>query len=268
MKWTILGKYGPFPAAGGACSGYLVESGTGEAFPGELAGQEAGRNEKVEGNGTRVLVECGNGVLSKLQQVCDIRDLDAIVLSHLHSDHMSDMMVLRYALDIWKARGLYSKGPLPVYLPESPQEVYNQIASAQAFQPIPIKDGMKAAIGSLSLTFREMTHPVQSFAMAIENHGKKIVYTGDTNWNPHIESFADGADLLLADAGLLERDKVPGKSPHLSAEEVGRIARAARVKNLVLTHIWPGYDEKDLLDEAAMHYANPVMAEEMKTYNV
>jgi ribonuclease BN (tRNA processing enzyme) len=70
---------------------------------------------------------------------------------------------------------------------------------------------MQADIGGLSFTFRDMTHPVQSFAA--------------------------GADLFLADTGLLERDKVPGKSPHLSAEEVGRIAKAAGVKRLVLTHI-------------------------------
>jgi ribonuclease BN (tRNA processing enzyme) len=251
MKWTILGKYGPFPAAGGACSGYLVELDTEKAY-----------------SGTKVLIDCGNGVLSRLQQICDIRNLDAVVLSHLHSDHMSDMMVLRYALDIWKARGLYDNGPLPVYLPESPQDVYSQIASVQAFQPIIIKDGMKADIGGLAFTFREMTHPVQSFAMSIENRGKKIVYTGDTNWNPNIKSFATGAHLFLVDTGLLERDKISGKSPHLSAEEAGRIAKAAGVKSLILTHIWPGYDEKELVDEASRFFADPVMAEEMKTYCV
>ena len=90
MKLTILGKYGPYPAAGGACSGYLIEQG-----------------------GNHVLIDCGSGVLSRLQQVCKIHDLSAIVLSHLHSDHMADMLVLRYALEIGKARGILVWAPFP-----------------------------------------------------------------------------------------------------------------------------------------------------------
>ena len=245
MKLTILGKYGPFPAAGGACSGYFVEQG-----------------------GTRVLIDCGSGVLSRLQQVCDIRELDGIVLSHLHSDHMSDMMILRYALDIRKTGGRYEKGPLPVYLPENPRKVFEQIASEQAYRPIGIKSGEQVDIGALSFAFREMTHPVQSFAMAIENGDRKIVYTGDTSLNPDIKDFAAGADLFLADAGLLERDRVPGRAPHLSAEEVGRIAKDAGVKRLILTHIRPGYEERELVNEAAAHFPEPILAEEMKSYLV
>ncbi|HHY83755.1 MAG TPA: MBL fold metallo-hydrolase [Clostridiales bacterium] len=242
MRFTILGKYGPFPAAGGACSGYLLEQ-----------------------NDTKVLIDCGSGVLSRLQQICDIRELKAIVLSHLHSDHMADMLILRYALEIWKARGLYSGDPLPVYLPEYPEEIHRQISSAPVFQPIFVKDGFKADIGGVSFIFREMTHPVQSFAMTIESGGQKLVYTGDTNMNPHLEAFARGADMMVADTGLLERDKTE-KSPHLSAAEVGRIAAGAEVRKLILSHIWPGYAEEELLQEAAASYDNPIIAEEMKTY--
>lgn len=241
MKLTILGKYGPYPAAGGACSGYLVE-------------QDA----------ARVLIDCGNGILSRLQQVCDIGDLDAIVLSHLHSDHMSDIMILRYALDILKARGMYDKDPLPIYLPKNPSNIYNEIAAMETFKPFVIEEGLEVEIGSFTFTFREMTHPVQNYAVSIEDGSRRAVYTGDTNWNTAIEEFAAGADLLLADAGLLEKDKIPGKSPHLSAKEVGLIAKNAGVKRLLLTHVWPGYEEEELIQEAAIHFARPVMAQEME----
>ena len=56
MKLTVLGKYGPFPAAG-VCSGYLVEK-----------------------ENTKVLIECGSGVFSRLQQVCPINELSGIIL--------------------------------------------------------------------------------------------------------------------------------------------------------------------------------------------
>ena len=72
MKMTILGCYGPYPAAGGACSGYLV--------------QEAG---------CTILLDCGNGVLSRMQEHIDFLQLDAALISHLHADHLSDLMILR-----------------------------------------------------------------------------------------------------------------------------------------------------------------------------
>lgn len=242
MKLTVLGKYGPYPAAGGACSGYLAEQG-----------------------GTRVLVDCGSGVLSRLQQICNIQDLSGIVLSHLHSDHMADMLILRYALEIGKARGIINIESIPVYLPNAPADIYGLVTSSPVFRPVIIQDGLQADIGEISFTFREMSHPVQSFAMAVEHSGGKLVYTGDTNMNTRIGDFSKGADYLVADTGLLEKDKTD-QAAHLTADEVGRIAADAGVKNLILSHIWPGYAEQDIINEAALHYSSPIMAEEMKTY--
>jgi ribonuclease BN (tRNA processing enzyme) len=82
MKLTVLGNNGPFPSAGGACSGYLITEGD-----------------------KNILIDCGNGVLANLQRFIPIEELDAIILTHLHSDHMSDMMILRYALQIKMNRG-------------------------------------------------------------------------------------------------------------------------------------------------------------------
>ena len=77
MRLTILGNNGPYPAAGGACSSYLLESDSGS---------------------TAILVDCGAGALARLEERLPIERLDAVVLSHLHYDHMSDMLPLHYAL--------------------------------------------------------------------------------------------------------------------------------------------------------------------------
>ena len=244
MLLTVLGKYGPYPAPGGACSGYLLSNGD-----------------------TRVLIDCGSGVLSRLQQVLALKDLDAVILSHLHADHISDMLVLRYALEIQRMRGLLEDKPLPVYLPKTPQEEHGHI-KASAFQLHTMHCGMQFMIGSLTFECQAMTHPVESYGIAFSDGEKRAVYTGDTSYNPGIVSFARGAAFLWADTGLLERDKVPGKAPHLSAREVGSIAREAGVGQLLLSHLWPGYEEADLLMEAAACYPNPIMAEEMKTYTI
>src|SRR5438067_1592539 len=75
MRLTVLGKSPSWQDAGGACSGYLVE--------------EAG---------TSVVVDCGNGVFSKLRRFRDYTRVDAVVISHLHADHFLDLVPFAYAL--------------------------------------------------------------------------------------------------------------------------------------------------------------------------
>jgi ribonuclease BN (tRNA processing enzyme) len=103
--------------------------------------------------------------------------------------------------------------------------------------------------------------------MAVEDEGKRLVYTGDTNMNNRIADFAKDADYFVADAGLLEKDKAD-PATHLTAEEVGKIAAHAGVKNLILSHIWPEYSEQEIINEASRFYSKPIMAEEMKVYEL
>jgi len=244
MKLTVLGKYGPYPAPGGACSGYLVHD-----------------------DNTKVLLDCGNGVLSRLQQVCALTDLDAIVISHLHSDHFCDMLVLKYALDILATRSLRKDEPLPVYLPSAPFEDFLRMSYKNAFDLHPIELQSDLRIKTLNFTFAEMTHPIISYAISVSNAQKRLVYSGDTSYNEALIDFAKGSDLLLADAGLLEKDK-KGAVNHMSAAEVGKIASSACVSKLLLSHIWPLYDEKEILEECSFFFNNPVVAQEMLTYDV
>jgi ribonuclease BN (tRNA processing enzyme) len=244
MKITVLGKYGPYPAAGGACSGYFVQDGD-----------------------TKVLLDCGNGILSRLQQMCVLTELDAIVISHLHSDHFCDLLVLKYAMDIMAARSLRQDVPLPVYLPSSPFEDFSRIAYKNAFELRPIDLLSEVRIKTLDLRFAEMTHPVLSYAISVSNGQKRLVYSGDTSYNDDLIDFARGSDLLLADAGLLEKDK-KGAVNHMTAAEVGKVASEANVSKLLQSHIWPLYDEKELIEECKAYYPNPTVAQEMKTYDI
>ena len=96
MKLFCIGKYGPYPKAGESCSCYVLTHG--------------GRN---------IVIDLGCGALSKLLNVLPSRDIDALVLSHLHADHMGDALTLRYALEVDKKLGRRTE-PLPVYLPAEP----------------------------------------------------------------------------------------------------------------------------------------------------
>src|SRR5947208_3351344 len=64
MRLTVLGKSPSWQDAGGACSGYMIEE-----------------------DGVCVVVDCGNGVFSKLRRFRDYTRVDAVVISHLHADH-------------------------------------------------------------------------------------------------------------------------------------------------------------------------------------
>src|SRR5919202_3556415 len=75
MRLTVLGKSPSGQDADGACSGYLVEDGD-----------------------TTVLIDCGNGVFSKLRRFRDYLAVDAVVISHLHADHFLDLVPFAYAL--------------------------------------------------------------------------------------------------------------------------------------------------------------------------
>ena len=236
MILTVLGNNGPFPAPGGACSGYLVESDSGD---------------------TRVLVDCGAGVLANLNRLLTPDQLTAVILTHLHFDHMSDMLPMRYQLDV------SPRLSLPVYAPDAPVGVVNMLTGVKLdlYEP---EDGM---IGEMRVSYIPAVHPVKANCVCIECDGAKLVLTGDTNENPALELFADGADLLVADAGFLEADWQPGK-PHLSALKCGRLAQSVGAKRLLLTHLNPKYDPQALLDEARTACTHASLAEIGRRYAI
>lgn len=244
MKVTILGNNGPFPSPGGACSGYLITEGD-----------------------KNLLIDCGNGVLSNLQKFISIEQIDAIILSHLHSDHMSDMMILRYAVQIKMNRGSQIK-PIEVYAPNEPQNEYNQIDIPGVFNLKPISNDLVLNLGDMKLEFKEMVHPVKSFAVSIVSKGKKFVYSGDTSWNEDIIEFSKDADLVMLDAGLLSKDKVSDNVPHLTARECGIVAQKANAKRLLLTHFWPEDDVENHRAEAKESFSNVEVAQLLNTYDV
>lgn len=241
MKLTILGKYGPWPAADGACSGYLLEAG-----------------------GRRLLLDCGSGVLSRLQSRCAIADLDAVVLSHLHSDHMGDMLVLRYALPFLTGRGLLG-GKLKVFMPPAPEGAADTLAEDTGFDARFVGGESSLDFLGLRLSFFPVHHPFPCHAVRVEAEGKAFVYSGDLNTTPGFERFASGADLLLID-GCFPEAEWNERLPHLSAALAAGYGARAGAGRVVLTHMRPFTDEEALLREAAAAFPGAEMAREGAEY--
>ncbi|KAB3539079.1 MBL fold metallo-hydrolase [Alkaliphilus pronyensis] len=245
MKLTVLGCYGPYPKANGACSGYLLED-----------------------QDIKILIDCGNGVISRLFTHCnDLNKLDAIFISHLHPDHMSDLMVLRYAIAIGQMMGKITK-PISIFLPSSPLEDYNRIPYQQAFTRSIINEELKVNIKGLDVSFFKTDHPVECYGMVFENNNKKLVYSGDTKFFPELADKIKGCDLFLCEGGILERD-ITDSTPHLSAKQVGEIAVEANLRRVILTHIFPATNTNLIFKEATEVYTNILeIAEEGKTYYI
>jgi len=223
MKLTLLGIYGPFPTPDGGCSSYLVEDGD-----------------------TRILLDCGSGSLSRLRSVLPgPLSLDAIVLSHLHADHAGEIDLFRYMLEFG-----FGATPLPVYAPETDRLCY------PVFAPTETHDGMTVRIGSLSLHFFEVRHAVKTMAVRItDTAGHSLFYTADTGWFDGLEGAARGADLLLADACLVDESNPKAMKNHMTVRQVEALKNAAGCNRAILTHLFGGTEAWPPLPGSACEYA-------------
>ncbi len=230
MKLTVLGKYGPYPKGNGACSGYLIE---------------------WESN--KLLLDCGNGVLSRYFELgYKLEELTGIIISHLHADHISDLLVLKYALQIKMENGKIKK-PIPLYCPSTPFKFFEELNYKNVFEIHIIKDKQCIEFKNLKIDFHLTKHSIESYATIIVHENKKFIYTGDTAYFKGIEEMVKGASVLLCEGGILEKQK-NDKVPHLSVKQACEIAEKAGIKRLILTHIYPENSFIDILEEGNPYY--------------
>lgn len=243
MKLTVLGLYAPYPPAGSATSGYLLS-----------------------GGGTNIMLDCGSGTVSRLQKFLSIDDIDAVALSHLHGDHMADMMILRYTHGYRRHFGMGEKEGVTVFAPDKPELEYQYLRSVRFFDVRPVSHGMEANVGAMSLKFFKMEHPYPCFGVRVECEGKAFAFSGDTVMNENIAPMIKDADLFLCDSSFLEADRRE-ESSHMSAAQAARLSVENGVKRLILTHRLTHYENAARhLDEAKAIFNNSQLAEEMQTY--
>lgn len=240
MQMTVLGRYGTAPAKDGACSGYYIDY----------------KNKKI-------LIDCGNGVVSRLQHFCKIEELDYIILSHVHFDHMADLHLIKYVLDTKKYYGeKINKIQLFLPKPEQDDEVYDD----NLFDITYIQDDTKINIDDLTVSFKKMVHLIDSYGVAIESDKFKFVYSGDTGYTDDLVDLAKNADLFLCEGTIVKkRDDIP-INHHLSIEEACRINNLANCKRLLLTHLWFESEIEEYIEEARRYSSNFSLAREMDTY--
>jgi ribonuclease BN (tRNA processing enzyme) len=229
MRLTVLGCAGSFPGPESACSAYLVEA-----------------------DGFRLLVDFGTGSLSTLQRYAGLYAIDAILLTHLHCDHMLDavgyVVVRRYAPD-----GPYP--PLPVYAPGGAPD---RISTAYSQDEGPVDDvytfyGLQPGtfpIGPFTVTVDRVNHPVETYGVRLEHGGRALCYSSDTAPCEALLRLAHGVDVFLCEASYLDGVDNP-PDLHLTGREAGEIATKAGVGRLLLTHLVTAWGSEAMTHEAA-----------------
>jgi ribonuclease Z len=100
--------------------------------------------------------------------------------------------------------------------------------------------------------------------------GRKIVYSGDTRPTDLMIEFARGADVLIHDCTL--GDELMEKAQenyHSTPRGAAEVARRAGVKQLVLMHISPRYeDDSILLEEAKKIFPNTLVAQDLMVLDI
>ena len=255
MRITILGRSPASPNPGEACAGYLLEA---------------------ESNG-RIVVDMGPGVVAQLVRRHHPDELDAVVVSHMHADHMLDLVTLRYVYP-WRARPKEQR--LRVFMPPGSADQLLDLAkgvgSARHFEDcfrLAEHDGSTPlTFGGLSLTPIQTQHYIPCWGFRIEADDRRLGYTADTAPCGGLLDIADDADLVLSEATLrsLEEDAAPPEPRgHLTPAEAGTAAREGGARRLILTHLPVDGDGAWATTAAAEAFGSDVeVAEPGRTYDV
>ncbi|MEO8619755.1 MAG: MBL fold metallo-hydrolase [bacterium] len=223
-------------------------------------------------NGAAYVIDCGDGVARQLVAAgVQLRTLRHVLLTHHHSDHNADYGNL--LLIAWTG-GLQTRvdtwGPPPLsrmtdlFFEMSATDIDARTGDEGRVSLRPLVHAHDVAAGGLvfeddnvKVTAAVVQHPPLAVALAyrFDAPDRSIVVSGDTKYSDNLIALARGADILVHEAlfpSAVDRlvANVPNApdlkrsilSHHTTAEEAGRVAQAAQVKTLVLSHLIPAED--------------------------
>lgn len=240
LELTVLGCAGSHTGPGRVCSGYLVTA-----------------------DGTRLLVDCGNGSTANLQRICRFDDLDAVLITHRHVDHCIDLIGMYYGLRFHRE----GAKRIDLYAPDEVVATLKSLLSTDSalgfddvFDVHRVTGGDVVEVGPMRLTLADSVHPVPTVSVAIEHAGRRLVYSSDSAGGPALVDLARGADLFLCEATWQGEAAAYPAGMHLTARGAADVAREAGVERLLLTHVLGSLDPARSVTEAAGRFEGSVEA--------
>ena len=240
------------------------------------------------GAGAKLLVDCGSGVTHRLLEAgCPGSEIDALLLTHLHSDHIVDLFQL--IISSWhqgrdRPQRIYGPpgtkrfvlGLLDLWKPELDQRIAYEKRPSVAALTVNVEEiegGDTLQFGAMTVRVVSVNHlPVKhALGFVFQDTGARLAISGDTTYCPALIEAAKGCDILLHEV-LIHRELqvIDGKRTaetiqsmqayHTVSDQVGKVASQTGAGKLVLTHfVPPKFDEQKLFDEVCRDFGGPVI---------
>lgn len=208
-----------------------------------------------------LLVDCGSGVLHALARTgVGYEGVDTLLLTHHHLDHVSDLLVLL------KARWLAGETEFTLVGPPGTRELVEGLLDVHGYMQgrtdldvREVEDGDRFDLAGLAVRARETVHSMRCLAYRFDSGGASFVFSGDSEADPGLCGFADGAAALAHDCSFPDDVDV---SNHPTPTSLGRAlaAAGADIGRVYLTHLYPHTEgrHREMRDSIGEHYDGDV----------
>jgi len=189
-----------------------------------------------------LLLDCGSGVLNRVIEA-GVRhtDLDTVLLSHLHLDHVADLLCLV------KANWLMDKTDMLIYGPEGTSDWFSKLLGLYEYmlekvevEVIELSPGDEFVPEGFDceVACAAAVHSVPTLAYRVSSEGGDFVYSGDTEPCREVLDLAAGADLLIHECSFpLGTEVTNHTTPEMLAELLSDYS--GEIGKLCLTHFYP-----------------------------
>jgi ribonuclease BN (tRNA processing enzyme) len=220
VRLNVIGSSPAWPNPGSAHSGYIVEA-----------------------DGSRVLLDCGPGVLGRLREEAVWPDVDAIAITHWHLDHWGDLVPW-----VWGTFYLGTNGSMPkpaLWVQPGGAEFLEALGDRLGFPDMfertfhlsEYAPDTPFTIGELAVTPTRVPHYLlQTYSFRVQANGTVLTYSGDSGPSDELVESARDADLFVCEATLLRGELDGQPRGHLSLDEAVEAFEASRAKRLLVTH--------------------------------
>jgi ribonuclease BN (tRNA processing enzyme) len=241
MRLTVLGTGTIAFSPTRSCSGYYVEAGN-----------------------ARILMDCGAGTTRRLAELgIAWQQITHVVLSHFHIDHHQDLPSIFFA---WKYGQLPPRtAPIDVIGPVGTRSLLERLAVAYdewvlapgyEVRITEVEPGGSVDFEGATLSCTKVPHTPESLAYSITDGARRLVYSGDTGFDPAFAEWAKECDVLVLECSLPQSMAIV---EHLTPEQCAEVARLARPRRLVLTHLYPPVESVDIGGIVAAKYAGEIV---------